>query len=115
MLKTLTIIAGDSYFISIPLLKGGLPWPIDGWKFWFTLKRSASDLDADAIVQKSTDAGTILAYRTTVAYVVGSPEDTKVEAAGRCEFDIQGESPEGDIVTLERGFVIIRPEVTRAA
>ena len=114
MLKTLSIVQGDSYFVRIALLKDGQPWPIAGWKFWFTVKRAAADLDAAAIAQKSTAAGTILPQGPTAAYVIGAPVDTKEQEVGRCEYDIQGESPEGDIYTLERGNVLIKSEITRA-
>lgn len=115
MLKTLTITQGDSYFVRFPLLKDGQPWPVAGWKFWWTVKRSESDTDAEAVVQKSTDDVTIRTLSTTEVYVVGAPADTKGKDTGRCLWDFQAESPEGDVLTLERGYVVIKPEITLAA
>ena len=113
MLKILTITEGDTYFVRLPLLKEGQPWPIAGWKFWFTIKNTTADADP-GLAQKTTDAGTIKQLTPTVAYVVGASADTK-GFPGKFSADVQGKSPEGDIVTLERMIVIVSPEITKAA
>ena len=116
MLKTFTLIQGDSYFLRFPLLKEGQAWPVAGWSFWWTLKLAEDDTDAAAVAQKSTEQGTILPFpgSSTEVYVVGAPSDTKGKSVGRYVWDFQGKSPEDDIVTLERGYVLLKAEATRA-
>lgn len=113
MQKTLTITQGDHFFIRIPLMKSGSAWPILGWKFWWTMKSAPTDADP-GLVQKSTDGGTIKTLSLTSVYVLGEPDDTKALAAGKYFYDVQAQSPEGDIYTLEKGIVKIDAEITQA-
>jgi hypothetical protein len=113
--KVHTVTQGDSFFLKIPLLKSGQPWPIAGWSFWFTVKKSPDEDDTAALFQKSTAAAQIKALAVTSAYVIGLPGDTKGKDTGRYTYDIQGKSPEGDVYTLEDGDFIVRAERTRAA
>ncbi len=115
MLKTLTITQGDTRYLRVPLLNGPVRCPVVGWAFWFTVKAAAADADAAAILQKSTAAGTILSLDATSVCVKLQPADTKDIVAGKYLWDLQGKSPSGDIYTLERGYLVVAPEITRAA
>ena len=96
----------------LPLLIDGEPSAVAGWKFWMTVKHAATDADADAVIRKSTDLGDIVTHDANSVRVVGLPEDTKEEDLGKYEGDFQGQSPEGEIFTLETYFFHIDPEIT---
>lgn len=114
MLKIHRVNRGDDFFIKLPLVVDGRRTPIDGWKFWMTVKRNQADADADAIFQLSTDAGSIVPYDAYSACVVGRPAHTKSKDIARYFGDFQGQSPAGQIGTLESFLFYIDPEITIA-
>lgn len=77
---------------------------------YFTIKKKATDSDADAIIQKSLDDGiTMIAnniYRVRVA-----PEDTDNVPAEKYAYDIQIRIND-DVYTLFRGSIAINQDVT---
>lgn len=116
MKKVHRIIQGDDFAIRVPIVVNGLRYPADGWQnFWFTVKNSVADADADAVLQLTAAAGRIVPHGACSVRIVGVPADTKTVPVGKYVFDIQGKTPGGQIVTLETGTVYIDPEVTVSA
>ena len=91
-----------------------MPWPVEGWRFWLTVKASEDDADSDALFQLSTDAGTILPHGSTTVRAEGTPVLTKTAALGKYVGDFQAMSPSGRLETLEKITVILEAETTQA-
>lgn len=114
MLKTHRVPRGGSADIKFPLLYSGAEHPIEGWKFWFTAKLRPNQADADALFQKTTDNGGIVAHNQTNARVLIVPADTAGKTIGRYHYDIEAMSPGGRREQLEKGYLYIDPEMTGA-
>ncbi len=93
-------------------------------KAWFTVKRRLTDLDADAIIQKTItpivsadgqidNVGAADADGHLVFYLTAA--DTSSMAAGiRYFYDIKALSSGGAATVLEEGRIVARSPVTRA-
>jgi hypothetical protein len=114
MLKTYHLVQGDAFSLKAPLLVDGIATAIEGWQCWFTVKRSPSDADESAMAQKTLGDG-ISAYDAVTWLIELDPADTQSGALGRYQYDIQAKSPDGKIFTLEKGYLFLDSQITRAS
>ncbi len=119
----ITMIRGDSRTI-----RGTLKHPvtnlaldISGFVIWFTVKRRYRDLDASAIIRKSTDGaigGIIVPDATNGTFFVSIlPENTNtLESKDLIEliYDVQIITAAGLIQTVARGKFVVKGEITQA-
>jgi hypothetical protein len=107
---------GETANMDFAISVGGVAQNITGWLIWFTAKRRVADPDAAAVIQHSTAAGGV-----TITNAVGglgtvtlSPADTAGLPEQRLKLfaDLQGKDGGGNLWTLSKGQIIIRPKVT---
>lgn len=91
---------------------------ITGWTIWFTAKRKLSDVDAAAIIAKTTASGiTIQSAAGGWAIVAITAADTgALEARDvMLYFDVQIKDANGEIHTpIRRGTLLVECDVTQA-
>lgn len=113
---SIEIDRGDTAFFDFTVLTNGIAQNITGWLIWFTAKRRVGDTDLQAVLQKSTALGgvTITNAGGGVGFVTISPADTAGLAAERQPLfaDLQGKDGGGNIFTLQKGKLVIRPDAT---
>lgn len=93
---------------------------ITGLDLWFTAKHRLSDADAQAVIRKSTDEGSITIPVGTdgIALVALQPSDTEVlTRTTRLYWDVQTVDDQGIIYTPTggRGRMVVHADVTRTA
>jgi hypothetical protein len=118
MKKILRITQGDDRWLEIPLYRDALPQPYGlGAEVWVTVKASADDADAAALVQLSVGGGGVLIPDPTanIALAHFSPADTKGKAPGKYDADVQVRLASGELQTVEKFTVLLDAEITRAA
>lgn len=91
---------------------------ITGWAFWFTVKSSATDIDADAVFQlASADAQIVIdSAADGLGRILVRSANTKAQARGKYQYDFQcRRGPAGSkIETLDRGIFLLTDEITIA-
>ena len=112
------IYQGDGFRFDVPIRAGGrLPeGDIAEWKFWFTVKASAAQTDAQALFQLTSAAGDITIFDAAnwIVRIRGRAVHTKDKTPGRYVFDFQVQAPGEDPETTDSGPFILRPQITRA-
>ena len=111
---------GDDYSIEIKYPAGT---DITGFRFYFTLKNSFDELDADAVLQYSTTAGSgTLDTPLLGSCVMTVPAaSTASVAPGGYFYDLQAADNGGHVVTLVPPLsdynhkLVVIPQVTRVA
>jgi hypothetical protein len=110
---------GNTCFLDWAVTVNKLPQPITGWTIWFTAKRRLTDSDAQAVIQKSTVSGgvTISNAAGGLGFVTLQPADTTalVEARLSLWADLKAKDGAGQLFTLAKGRLTIRPIVTEAS
>jgi len=110
---------GDTDYLDLTATQAdGTPQDITGWTITFTAKRGLSDADADAVIHKTTMAGTIVITNGAggLATVNIVPADTSglVNRAQRFYGDLVGKDPMGGVNRLWRGFIRVSPIATES-
>lgn len=119
MLPILTHTIGDDRDYDFAVLdSAGDPEDVTGWAFWFTVKTSAADADADALFQlTSADAQIVVDVAAAGAgRILVRAAHTKGQPAGKYAFDFQcrkGASG-APIETLQTGTFKLTAEITLA-
>jgi hypothetical protein len=84
---------------------------------WFTAKHSHADDDAEAVIALSTTAGGVERESGT-SYLVTIPAGDTAALTGSevtvLVADVQLREDGGEPQTVAHGFVVVRPDVTRA-
>ena len=116
--------AGDDYNIQLTVNDlAGVPVNITGYKFWFTVKTSFSDLDANAIFQFVTTVGDNAndVALSGICFISVPAAVTKLIAAGSYFYDIQQKAGvSGGLTTVlpptsdYKDKLVVIPEITRA-
>jgi hypothetical protein len=117
-MSTLTAIRGDDEIYELTLRQAdGTPLNLVGASLWFTIKRSAEDSDAQAVTQKTIGSG------ITVMDAAAGRADVRIAAANMAAlpskrivlaWDCQVKDANGVISTVDRGELVVEPDVTRA-
>jgi hypothetical protein len=116
--KAITIFRGDTSFVDVAA-KGVDDEPLDltNCLVWFTLKRSLSDSDEDALIAKTLiDGITVTNALEGLATVQIDPEDTDsltVPILG-AYYDVQIRDSLDNIFTISQGTMNIVSDVTRS-
>lgn len=124
-----TFSRGDTFTFPVyvtQLPPGALPGQqpftqdITGWNFWCTGKYNLSDPDMSAVFQLTTtpangivivppsSQGLVLVTVPPIVTTSFADSDIKIY------YDVQGKDTLGNIFTVERGKMIVTPDVTRA-
>lgn len=110
---------GETAFLDGVVTTAGAPQPITGWTIWATFKRRVSDLDAAAVIQKSTALGgvTITNGAQGLYTVTLSPADTLALPQQRLTLfaDHKARDGAGNLFFLAKGKVTFRPVATDAS
>lgn len=119
MLPVITHIIGDDRDYDFAVVDSdGAADDVTGWAFWFTVKESASDADADALFQVTSDDGGIVVdvLGSGIGRILVRSAHTKGKAAGKYQFDFQCRkgAAGGKIETLTRGIFALTDEITLA-
>lgn len=102
---------GDTRSITIPLALRGVAYAApEGTQFILSIKRSLSDADELAVIQKATGAG--LTYASNAATAEFVPADTRNQAVQRLVYDVQAHEPDGEVYTVALGTASITGDVT---
>jgi len=131
--KVREMFRGDTFVFDVQVLRvppgsprGTQPLPVNitGWYMWWTLKSHYGDPDNQAIAQStstpsSTPAGGGITFTLPL---VGKAEITMASLATRqfpdgntkLVYDVQVRDPSGNIFTVERGILVVSPDVTQA-
>jgi hypothetical protein len=112
----LTMTRGDTRVFTVSLTDAdGVALDLTGLTITFTAKRRYSDLDDDAVLQKTSGAGIeVLDAEAGTATITIDPEDTadlELETLPTLAWDLQVENG-GDVRTPLQGQLAIRPDVT---
>jgi len=115
----LEVNRGDAVSLNVgPVLDAaGAVVNITGYELWFTGKLAVSDLDAAAVFQKTTTAGSIVITNgpAGLARVDLAAADTSALTSSTLLYvDLQAKAS-GKVVTLARGRLLVVADVTRAA
>ena len=110
---------GDDYVLKVDF---GTSNDITGFEFWLTLKNDFEDVDANAVLQVSTVAGSDPADDPThgIGFIRIPAATTKAAAPGSYIYDLQVKTDSGLITTIippnsdYRDRVKVIPEVTKA-
>lgn len=112
---SLTFPRGDTAFLDFAVVLNAAPQNITGWTLWFTAKRRVGDADP-GVLQKSTTGGgiTITNAATGLGTVNLVPADTAAlpEQPTTLYADLQGKDGGGNIWTLAKGLIAVRPDAT---
>jgi len=99
----------------------GAPVDLTDAKLWFTVKQRATDLDADALIQKRTaNAGgsdgeiKVITPATGKAEIYVVPADTVDMNPGTYIYDIQVTLANGKTYTITRDKITFKEDVTKA-
>jgi len=113
------IVAGDSTVITFTVTQGGSTVDISGASFWFHAKNSLNDLDANAVITKTTGSG--IAFITDGTDGLGkvtlaqSDTESLVSFIHRVdlEYDIRMKDAASNVTTVTKGLLLVLPRVTR--
>jgi hypothetical protein len=92
---------------------------ITGWNFWCTGKLYLSDPDMVALFQLTTSpANGIVVVSATGGQILITVPPIVTRAFADSDvtiyYDVQGKDASGNIFTVERGKMIVSPDITRA-
>lgn len=107
---------GDTIQLLVPVTRNGSPVDITDAQFYFTAKRSKTDADVNAIIQKSSGDGiSILDASGGMAVIVIQPEDTDfLDDEPRLYCDVQMVEADGTTTTIARGRLTLLYDITRS-
>lgn len=110
-----TVVQGDHLLITVRVKENGSPVDASSWDWFYTLKASYADADADAIIQLNPDDATFSNYEGTndqVDFVV--PNTTIAGLTPGTEYyqDIQV-IRSGVVRTYAKGVLEVEAEVTK--
>lgn len=111
MVKTHRIIQGDYAAFKVPLLLDGVASPIAGWSLRTTVRRDSED--AAPAAELTADNGGITVHSATEWLSSFSGAVTGALEPGLYYFDHEATDPLGRPQTLERGQLIIEPQITK--
>lgn len=119
MLPTIPHTLGDDRDYDFTVVdRAGVAENVAGWSFWFTVKASAADADADALFQLNSDDGGIVidVAAAGLGRVLVRAAHTKGQAAGKYRFDLQCRkgAAGAKIETLASGIFQLTDEITLA-
>ena len=112
-LLNLAQFIGDTPAFQIPLTWADAPFiPNNNWSLIFTAKAHATDLDANALIQKTSGAGiTVTGSTASVAMV---PQDTQGLSPATIVWDVQAvNTSTGAVCTVAQGSLNLVRDVTR--
>ena len=83
---------------------------------YFTAKKDAASLDADAVFQKTTGDGITVTDGPAGLFSVklATADTDGIYAPVYLVWDVQWVNPGGDVFTLMAGDLLVKPDVTRA-
>ena len=112
---TLCQFHGDSETHSIPLSFDGADFtPGSAWTLLFTAKKSASDADTEAVIQKATSGLGITVSGSTAAVAI-VPADSNAVDPGDLVWDVQAQNiSTGEVHTVAIGILTLARDVTRS-
>lgn len=113
------ILATATYPEDIPdeEITAGDPFPLTGKTVWFTVKKQYSDIDEDALFQKSTEDGiTIRAEpNDNIAEITIDRADTEgIYQDSIFHYDLQTKNEDDKVWTIAEGQLTVEASVTRA-
>jgi hypothetical protein len=106
---------GDDLTLDVALVNDdGTPADITGFGFTFTVKRSITDLDLDAVWQGSLGSGVAIVDAVAGTALVSAPANaTAAWPIGTLLWDLQVIAG-GEVHTIDSGKLIVLADVTRA-
>lgn len=109
----------DESFDVVVKTKAGVVVDITDMDLRFTAKRAVSDLDADAVIVKTTEAGEGITVTSAVAgearIDIDAADTDGLTRTTRLIWDLQGTDQTGAVRTLARGTLRIAADVSRTA
>lgn len=110
--NTIEIERGANEWLDVTATQDGAVQPITGWSLIFRLKRKLTDDDADAVITKSTAAGTITITDGTggLASILFDEDDfDALNASDREEFwgGLRGRDGSDQVHVLWKGIVTV--------
>lgn len=107
------VYRGDTFQLNFEVSLSGAPYDLTGCTLYFTIKRSFSSDDTDALVQKISGDGIVHTPvgQATLTVEAELMDDLPINRALR--YDIQLKDATDAIYTLDRGYIVVQPEVTR--
>lgn len=106
---------GNTEFIDFQITVAGVPQNITGWTVWFTAKRRAGDADPGIFQKTIANGGLVVTSAATgVGFIRIDPSDTASLPQERTTLwaDQKAKDGAGQLFTVAKGTLIIRPEVT---
>lgn len=113
------ILAVATYPEDIPDedITAGDPFPLSGKTVWFTVKRLYSDIDEDALFQKSTEDNGITIRAdpdNNVAEITIDRADTEgIYQDSTFHYDLQTKNEDEKVWTIAEGTLTVEASVTR--
>lgn len=106
---------GDTIRILVPVTRNNAPVDLTGATLYFTAKRRKTDLDAEAVIQKSTlDGITITDELNGQAVIIIQPANTSfLEDEPRLYCDVEVIEANGTRTTVARGRLTIQYDISR--
>jgi hypothetical protein len=98
--------------------EAGDPYPLEGKTVWFTAKKSRASPDADALIQKTSEAGggiEVDPTDTNIAYVTIDSADTEgISTSDGLYCDVQVKNEADKVFTVWEGRLPIDVDVTQS-
>jgi hypothetical protein len=113
---------GDSHIFDVTVLKsdGCTPQDITGWTAWFTAKEHVALQDSAATIRLGNIlplTGIVLTFPTQGKMRITVPPSATINCPDTplCLFyDVQVKDVAGNVFTIERGTLTVKPDVTRS-
>lgn len=114
--QNLEVYRGDSMVLDIVVTEDGEPRDLTGGFFWFTVKTNVNDTDGNAHIIKTLGNGIeVLNASLGQLRITVDPDDTlniPIVEAKSFLWDLQFQDSTGTIVTIFKGRLKVKPEVT---
>lgn len=110
-----TVTRGDNFGFAGTATLSDSPYDLASCTLWFTAKNKYTDLDVDAVFQKTIGDGITVTNPTQGLFTVSVlPADTADVSRVKTilYWDLQLKDADGKIFTIASGNLIINPDVT---
>jgi len=101
---------GDDLTLNLLFKDGSSPIDITDWTVFFTIKKNADDVDADAVLTKDVTSHSDPTNGITEIVLLDTETD---EIEGVFDYDIQTKDDSGIIKTIVRGVIEFEKDITR--
>lgn len=116
-MANLSIYRGDTVSFTSAVKRSGVAVNLTGATLWFTAKRLISDIDANAVIAKTSGSGIVVLSAVDGTYRVDLlPADTaSLTKTTQLYYDVQLKESNGVVTTIDRGTLEIIADIRQSS